>query len=141
MWYIYHIIRNKALNLSTVFCFDQSPWQKRVDFATLANCEYHYFAKQVYIKYVVCSCSGVFVMHPRNLKIDLFLRALLKPMPKLYIPSALNIDLILWPTQLIVCAENVKTWFKSWVFPFTFKAYTMPHTLNCMCVSLFKFHI
>ena len=36
------------------------------------------------------------------------------PKPKLYIPSNLNID------QLIVCAENVKSWFKSWVFPFTF---------------------
>ena len=57
--------------------------------------------------------------------------------PKLYIPSTLNIDLILWHTQLIVCAENVKSWFKS----FTFQAYTLPHTLNCMCVSLFKFHI
>ena len=56
---------------------------------------------------------------------------------KLYIPSTLNIDLILWQTQLIVCAENVK----SWVFPFTFQAYILPHTLNCVCVSLFKFHI
>ena len=31
--------------------------------------------------------------------------------PKLYIPSTLNIDLILWHTQLIACAENVKSWF------------------------------
>ena len=61
--------------------------------------------------------------------------------PKLYIPSTLNIDLILWHTQLIVCPENVKSWFKSWVFPFTFQAYILSHTLNCMCVSLFKFHI
>ena len=61
--------------------------------------------------------------------------------PKLYIPSTLNIDLILCYTQLIVFAENVKSWFKSWVFPFTFQAYILPHTLNCMCVSLFKFHI
>ena len=30
---------------------------------------------------------------------------------KLYIPSTLNIDLILWHTQLIVCAENVISWF------------------------------
>jgi hypothetical protein len=60
---------------------------------------------------------------------------------KLYIPSTLNIDLILWHTQLIVCAENVKSWFKSWVFPFTFQAYIQPHTLNCICVILFKFHI
>jgi hypothetical protein len=60
--------------------------------------------------------------------------------PKLYTPSTLNIDLILWQTQLIVCAENVKSWFKSWIFPFTFQAYILPHTLNCMCVSLFKFH-
>ena len=27
-----------------------------------------------------------------------------KPPPKLYIPSTLNIDLILWHTQYIVCA-------------------------------------
>ena len=59
----------------------------------------------------------------------------------LYIPSTLNIDPILWHTQLIVCADNVKSWFKSWVFPFTFQAYILPHTLNCMSVSLFKFHI
>jgi hypothetical protein len=32
---------------------------------------------------------------------------------KLYIPSTLNIDLILWHTQVIVCVENVKSWFKS----------------------------
>ena len=43
---------------------------------------------------------------------------------KLYIPSTLNIDLILWQTQLIVCAENVK----SWVFPLTFQGYILPHT-------------
>ena len=49
--------------------------------------------------------------------------ALLKLKLKLYIPSTLNIDLILWHTQLIVCAENVKSWFKSWVFIFTFQAY------------------
>ena len=30
-----------------------------------------------------------------------------------------------------VCAENVK----SWGFPFTFQAYILPHTLNCMCVT------
>ena len=61
--------------------------------------------------------------------------------PGFYIESTLNINLILWHVQLIVCAENVKSWFKSWVFPFTFQAYILPHTLNCMCVSLFKFHI
>ena len=44
---------------------------------------------------------------------------------KLYIPSTLNIYLILWHTQLIVCAENIQ----SWVFPFTFQAYILPHTL------------
>ena len=60
---------------------------------------------------------------------------------KLYIPSTLNIDFILWHTQLIVCAENIKSWFKSWIFHFTFQSYTMPHTLNCMYVSLFEFHI
>ena len=35
------------------------------------------------------------------------------PTAKLYMPSTLNIDLILWHTQLIVCAEKVKSWFKS----------------------------
>ena len=60
---------------------------------------------------------------------------------KLYILSTLNIDLILWHTQLIVSAENVKSWFETWIIPFTFQAYIMPHTLNCMLVSLFKFHI
>ena len=50
-------------------------------------------------------------------------------------------DLILWHTQLNVCAENVKSWFKSWVFPFTFQAYILHHTLNCMYVSQSKFHI
>ena len=60
---------------------------------------------------------------------------------EIYIPSTLNVDLILWHTQLIVCAENVKSWFKSWVFPFTFQAYILPHTLNCMCVSLFHIRI
>ena len=63
------------------------------------------------------------------------------PQSKLYIPSTLNMDLILWHTQLIVCAENVQSWFKSWISPFTFPAYILPDTLNCMCVSLFKFHI
>ena len=41
---------------------------------------------------------------------------------------------MLWHTQLIVCAENVKSWFKSWVFPTTFQAYILPHALNCMYV-------
>ena len=35
------------------------------------------------------------------------------PKPKLCIPSTLNIDLILWQTQSIVCAENIKSWTKS----------------------------
>ena len=61
--------------------------------------------------------------------------------PKIYIPSTLNIDLIPWHKQLFVCAVNVKSWFKSWVISFTFQAYTLSHTLNCICVSLFKFHI
>ena len=58
---------------------------------------------------------------------------------KFQIQSTLNIDLILWHTQLIMCAENVKSWFKSRVFPFTFQAHTLPHTF--ICVSLLKFHI
>ena len=72
---------------------------------------------------------------------EYFRGQVLKVSSKLYITSTLNIDLILWNTQLIVCAENVKSWFKSWVISLTFQAYILPHTLNCMCVSLFKFHI
>ena len=41
---------------------------------------------------------------------------------QLYIPSTLNIGLILWHTQLNVCAENVNSWIKSWVTHFTFQA-------------------
>ena len=32
-----------------------------------------------------------------------------------------------------MCAENVKSWFKSWVSPFTFQAYILPYTFYCMC--------
>ena len=52
---------------------------------------------------------------------------ILASVSKLYIPSTLNIDLTLWHTQLIVCAENVTSRFKSWVFPFTFQAYFLPY--------------
>ena len=31
----------------------------------------------------------------------------------IYQVCTLNIDLTLWHTELIVCAENVKSWFKS----------------------------
>ena len=41
-------------------------------------------------------------------------------------PSGLEIakthHCVLWHTQLIVCAENVKSWFKSWVFSFHFSS-------------------
>ena len=40
--------------------------------------------------------------------------------------STLNIDLILWQTQLIVCAENGKSWLKSWVFILLFKLISCP---------------
>ena len=53
---------------------------------------------------------------------------------KLYIPSTLNIDLILWHTQLIVCVENVKSWFKSWVFSFHFSSlYPAPYIELYVC--------
>ena len=46
-----------------------------------------------------------------------------------YLYLAQNIDLILlWHTQLIVYAENVKSWFKSWDFSFTFQAYILQNT-------------
>ena len=39
-----------------------------------------------------------------------------------------------------VC-RNVKSWIKSWVIYLTFKSHALAHTLNCICVSLFKFRI
>ena len=45
---------------------------------------------------------------------------------KFYIPSTLNIDLILWHTQ-------------SWVFPFTFQAYILPHKLNVSVLAYSNF--
>ena len=36
----------------------------------------------------------------------------------------------------------MKSWHKSWVISFTFQAYTLPHTLNHMCVNfIFEFLI
>ena len=43
--------------------------------------------------------------------------------PKLYTPSTLNIDLILWHTHLIVCAEKWITHDLIHDFHFTFQAY------------------
>ena len=60
--------------------------------------------------------------------------------PKLYTPSTPNIDLILWHTHWIVCAVKSITHELIHDFHFTFQAYTLPHTLNGICVSLFKFH-
>ena len=47
---------------------------------------------------------------------------------KLYIPSTLNNDYLLWHTQLIVCA--VKSWFKSRVIIFTFQVFWVKNILN-----------
>ena len=33
-----------------------------------------------------------------------------------------------------VCSKK-ESWFKSWVIHFTFEAYTLPHTLNCIPYS------
>ena len=46
-------------------------------------------------------------------------------------------------TSPVTKTAKTPKWFrlKPWVFPFTFQAYILPHTLNCMCFSLFKFHI
>ena len=46
--------------------------------------------------------------------------------PKLYIPSTLNIDLILWHTQLIVCAENSNQGLNHGVFLSPFKLTPCP---------------
>ena len=59
---------------------------------------------------------------------------------KLYTPSTLNIDFIQWHTQLNVCAVKLITYDLIHDFHFTFQAYTLPHTLDGICVSLFKFH-
>ena len=60
----------------------------------------------------------------------------LRTNPKLYIPSTLNIDLILWHTQLILCAITFKSCF---FFVSFFKL--IPCPIHCICVSLFEFHI
>ena len=59
---------------------------------------------------------------------------------KLYTPSTLNIDFIQWHTQLNVCAVKLIAHDLIHDFHFTFQAYTMHHTLNGICVSLFKCH-
>ena len=59
---------------------------------------------------------------------------------KLYTPSTLNIDFIQWHTQLNVCAVKLITHDLIHDFHFNFQAYTLPLTLNGICVSLFKFH-
>ena len=59
---------------------------------------------------------------------------------KLYTPSTLNIDFIQWHTQLNMCAVKLITHDLIHDFHFTFQAYALPHTLNGICVSLFKFH-
>ena len=35
-----------------------------------------------------------------------------------------------------VIYPNVKSWFKSCFFSYNFQAYTLPFTLNCMCVTV-----
>ena len=59
---------------------------------------------------------------------------------KLSTPSTLNIDFIQWHTQLIMCAVKWITHDLIHDFHFTFQAYALPHTLNGIYVSLFKFH-
>ena len=69
-----------------------------------------------------------------------FLKLEISKKAKLYIPSNLNIDFILLPTQLIVCACSKMLDYGSNHGLFL-SPYTLPYTLNCMSVSLFKFHI
>ena len=59
---------------------------------------------------------------------------------KLSTPSTLNIDFIQWHTQLIMCAVKWITHDLIHDFHFTFQAYALPHTLNGICVGLFKFY-
>ena len=46
-----------------------------------------------------------------------------KGYPKAIYTKYSKLWLIMLYKQLIVFAENVRSWFKSWVFPFTFRAY------------------
>ena len=75
-------------------------------------------------------------VHLKTDKVDLKKR----PPSKLYTPSTLNIDFIQWHTQLNMCAVKLTTHDLIHDFHFTFQAYTLPHTSNGICVSLFKFH-
>ena len=51
--------------------------------------------------------------------------------------STLNIDLILWHTQLNLSAKMLNHGLNP--FFFTLQAYILPHTLSCMFVSIFEF--
>ena len=62
---------------------------------------------------------------------------------KIYIPSTLE---LLWRTQLAytidcVCSKMSNHGLNHGLLLFTFQPYNLPHTLNCICVSLFEFHI
>ena len=61
------------------------------------------------------------------------------PITKLYTPSTLNIDFIQCHTQLNVCAVKWITHDLIQDFHFTFQAYTLPHTLNGICVAYLDF--
>ena len=57
--------------------------------------------------------------------------------PKLYIPSTLNIDLIMWHTQLNMCEQKMLNHGLNHEFFLTlFKLIPCPiYVLNCMCVT------
>ena len=100
----------------------------------------YYLAKDRIAKAEMTECGWAWGKLGGNLKRWLhFVRE-----SKLCIPSTLNIDLILWHRQYFVCLilrmlnHGLS---RSWVISFTFQAYTLTHTLNCICVSLSKFHI
>ena len=60
-----------------------------------------------------------------------------QPYSKLYIPSTLNIDFMLWHTKLIVFALKCKTM----AYFFYFSRLYPATNIICICVSLFEFHI
>ena len=60
-----------------------------------------------YLQYIIKhTLKGIILNETKMLMKKHSFRLGLEIYPKLYIPSTLNIDLIMWHKQLIVCAEN-----------------------------------
>ena len=63
--------------------------------------------RSLYLQYIIKhTLKGIILNEKKMLMKKHSFRLGLEIYPKLYIPSTLNIDLIMWHKQLIVCAEN-----------------------------------